>query len=203
MTENETDRPTRQAALAFGIETPRGMLRKLERELKRLSRATFEPQDVVDHSINCAMTAWHIVEWVWQLHFRRNQDALDALARAAGLQTPNGGGRYPPQWMADWICQCSPEIATCREIAIGSKHVILDPPPVRVADTDVSARPTQEFTLGTSVLGGGDVFDGRDLPPTQYLPKVRGNDGTTHNAIQVFDAAVLFWRQFFDDYGIN
>ena len=72
-----TDTP----AHSFGLKTPRDMLQKLERELHRLSNATFDPNDVVDHSINCAMTEWLMVDWVWKLHFRGNDAALNELSR--------------------------------------------------------------------------------------------------------------------------
>ena len=35
---------------------------------------------------------------------------------------------------------------------------------------------------------------------TQYLPKIYDEEGNVYEAIQVFDAVVLFWRQFFAEH---
>jgi hypothetical protein len=49
---------------AFGLQSSRDMLMKLEREMERLASANSQ-LDVIDHGLNVAMTAWHLVDWVW------------------------------------------------------------------------------------------------------------------------------------------
>ena len=75
---------------SFGLQNPGQMLAKLEREFSRLSRDTFDPNEVRDHTINCAMTAWLMIDWVWELHFRGNDAALNELAARAGVKRKKG-----------------------------------------------------------------------------------------------------------------
>ena len=193
----------RTPAHSFGLKTPRDMLAKLEREFNRLAEDTFNPEEVVDHTINCAMTAWHMVDWVWELHFRGNNATLEKLAAQADIkrQPKEEERNYTPDWVKNAICQLCPAIGTCRDIANGTKHAISGHQDPAVVETMVSARPTVEFTLDSSTLGGGDVLGGPELPETQYLPKIVSNDGTRDGAIAVFDHAVQFWRSFLDEFG--
>ena len=55
----------RMVAFSTGLESPGDMLSKLKRELNRLADASAEHTAVVDHGVNCAWTAWHITDWVW------------------------------------------------------------------------------------------------------------------------------------------
>lgn len=190
---------------AFGIETASAMLAKLQRELDRLAKTTSDAQAVVDHSINCAWTAFHLADWVWQLHFRRNSSAQQALAKKAGTPEAEVTGDSPfvPSWMKKALFALCPEIGLCEGLAIGSKHVFPEITPTKVVEAFVSARSQRPFVLGHSTLGGGDVLGPVDPSKTQYLPKVRDEDGNVREAIQVFDAAVLFWQRFLKEFGIQ
>lgn len=196
---------------SFGITTCGEMRAKLERELERVGRSTIDPdpQVVVDHTINCALTAWHMVDWVWQLHFRDNTSAQQQLATKAQVNIALEKRTGAPTWFHDALFKyCgSDNLQLCEAIAIGSKHVYPERAsrPVEAIDSDVTARPTQVFTLDFSTLGGGDVLaadDGSALASTQYLPKITRADGTKQFAIQVLDGVTVFWQQFLSDFGI-
>jgi hypothetical protein len=46
----------------FAINSSRDMLEKLRREIERLAHSIIR-QEVVDHGLNAAMTAWHLTDW--------------------------------------------------------------------------------------------------------------------------------------------
>ncbi len=199
--------PIKPPRHSFGITTCGEMLAKLERELERIARSTFDAQDVVDHSINCALTSWHMVDWVWQLHFRNNPSAQERLAAAANMNRPRSksDGASRPKWVKDAFLKLCAGLKDMEAIAIGSKHVYPEVTPTELVEAYVSARTPPPFVLGVSKLGEGDVLAGEDgsVPPrTQYLPKIEKGEGTTQIAIQVSDSTVLFWKQFLKDFGI-
>src|SRR6266550_2815650 len=49
----------------FAINSSRDMLEKLKREIERLAGSIIR-QEVVDHGLNAAMTAWHLTDWTWK-----------------------------------------------------------------------------------------------------------------------------------------
>lgn len=61
----------------FRMSSARDMLRKLERELRRLKDAGPDRHDRVDAAINFALTAWHITDWIWLLHEAEIQKDLE------------------------------------------------------------------------------------------------------------------------------
>ena len=183
------------------------MLAKLERELERLAGATFDPQAVVDHSINCGLTAWHMVDWVWQLHFRDNLRDQQSLAAQVNIASPTSakGGSFAPKEFKKALFHLCDGIKICEDIAIGAKHVYPELTAPKAVQARVSARTPQPFNLDVSELGGGDVLaaDDGSLPAkTQYLPKIEMANGTTLGVIQLLDGVVLFWRQFLKDFVI-
>ena len=46
----------------FGMSSCRDMLNKLWREIDRLAQSS-KRADIVDHALNAAWTAWHLIEW--------------------------------------------------------------------------------------------------------------------------------------------
>lgn len=107
---------------SFGIRSPLDMLSKLDRELGRLIASTFDPQDVVDHTINGCITAWHIVDWVWQLRLRNNRVAQEKLAVRANVPLPKEGldGTYVPRWAKEAFFSLCAGLKLCEDVAIGA-----------------------------------------------------------------------------------
>ena len=50
---------------SFGIKDPIDYSKKIQREFDRLDSSK-NIQDKVDHSLNFAFTAWHLVDWLWK-----------------------------------------------------------------------------------------------------------------------------------------
>jgi hypothetical protein len=65
----------------FAINSSRDMLEKLKREIERLAGSIIR-QEVVDHGLNAAMTAWHLTDWTWKEI--RNSPRLRSLTTTAG-----------------------------------------------------------------------------------------------------------------------
>lgn len=183
------------------------MLAKLTRELGRLAGNTFDSTNVVDHSINCALTAWHISDWVWQLHFRRNLENQRLLAKTIKTDVPSKPweGQSPPRQFKASLFKLCDALKHCEDIAIGVKHVYSERTPTRSANVYVSTRTAKPFTLGSSTLCGGDLLakdDGSVPIEAQYLPKIQMADGSTLEVIQLFDAVLAFWKEFFREFNI-
>jgi len=49
----------------FAINSSRDMLEKLKREIEQLAGSIIR-QEVIDHGLNAAMTAWHLTDWTWR-----------------------------------------------------------------------------------------------------------------------------------------
>src|SRR5262245_31112768 len=49
----------------LAINSSRDMFEKLRREIDRLAGSIIR-QEIVDHGLNAAMTAWHLTGWVWR-----------------------------------------------------------------------------------------------------------------------------------------
>src|SRR5437763_4793646 len=65
----------------FGINSSRDMLEKLKREIERLA-GSITRQEVVDHGLNAAMTAWHLTDWTWK-----------EIKDSPRLRSPDQGGQ--------------------------------------------------------------------------------------------------------------
>src|SRR5262245_40371143 len=57
--------PQRTPPKTLAINSSRDMLEKLRREIDRLAGSIIR-QEIVDHGLNAAMTAWHLTEWTWR-----------------------------------------------------------------------------------------------------------------------------------------
>ncbi len=200
--EANTDRRS-----AFDIATPRDMLAKLKRELKRVANASFLRDELVDHGTNCALTAWQITDWVWRVRFVDDRTAQDALAASyAVLRTKRG---RPIDRFKECVTRACPELALCQDIANGFKHVVAMPPDDRQAAgvKDVTASASMAASgpfkfgdgFGSAGLGGPGYVAGGEM----FRLKIRSDDGENLDAIGVFDAVVAYWTRFMDDHGIK
>lgn len=101
----------------------RAMYTKLVREQKRVARKTNKQEQLVDHSVNFAMTAWHLVDWVWKLHFQGDSNAQAALRKKPVATVIDID---PPLWFKQTILEECPELRYCREVCNGTRQIALD-----------------------------------------------------------------------------
>jgi hypothetical protein len=90
---------------SFEIRTPEDFLRKLQEEYQDF----FNDPTSSRHAINCAMTAWHLTDWIWATNKQRIQTNIVTVDGIDDLQ------RFV-------IAEC-PELEVIQCITNGSKHV--------------------------------------------------------------------------------
>jgi len=94
------------------------MLMKLEREIARLALAK-ERLDVIDHGLNVAMTAWHLVDWEWA-DIKRSRGRRVEIAAKAGIQADT---LDKEAFMHFALKECA-ELRYCRGITNSAKHFV-------------------------------------------------------------------------------
>src|SRR5438128_2722729 len=98
---------------AFAIDSSRDILEKLKREIERLAGAIIR-QEIVDHGLNAAMTAWHLTDWTW----REIQDSTPRLRLTERAGRPI---RELKQFQEFVKRNCS-ELAYCEGIVVSTRH---------------------------------------------------------------------------------
>ena len=122
----------------FALATPDHLLMKLWWEIEQLRQSlSVQSDDTADlhapayHAFNCAVTAWHMVDWVWQ--------STDASGRAAILSrlglVPSAPKKDFSAFNRELMKRYRP-LHLCRQVATGSKHKIVENYP----DPNVTAR---------------------------------------------------------------
>lgn len=172
--------PIQSSKQSFELQLPIQFLKKLEWDVSQLSDLE-KHLDIrsVYQSINCAITAWHMTDWVFQF-MTEGQGANFTPARSAHLQKRIAQSPAPDRtWQQlkdelekaqlskfrSRIMEASDELRICRYVADTSKHRRLTHnPDYELQATTVSWSPedgaTWQFPL---------IFDG----PKQYrLPEL-------------------------------
>jgi hypothetical protein len=198
--------PTDNRQAGFGVRRPRDMRAKLDRELSRVSLNTAIPEDLQDHGINCAFTAWHIYDWVWRVRFEKDEKAQQVLwDRIPEVTTAD-----PEKHFKDYMTNACPELALCQDITNGVKHVVASVPRGRKAPaaedvtTSAASVASGAFTeeggvIGGCLSGGAGAFTGH----TDYKLKIIPEDGKRRDAIEVFQTVREFWTEFMDEFGMS
>jgi hypothetical protein len=178
----------------FFIREPQQLLGKLAWEIRCLEMAYAEegvpsvfgsyhlPAAYV--AFNCAVTAWHISDWVWMT---ADSERLDQLDQWAGRQM----SRASETKFQEALRERALPLKICYAIATGSKHLYpnRDKAPEVGAATEVLKIP---FTAGSAC---GD-------PLMRYKLDLRVKyNGREAPADLVFRHALQFWRDFLKDLG--
>ena len=109
----------------FMLATPAHMLTKLHWEIYSLRKALSEKPEHIGHThapaycaFNCAVTAWHLADWVWKA--ASEVQRVDIL-RLLGM--PAGNDRKDFGKFQTAIRSRSRALHICRQLATGSKHM--------------------------------------------------------------------------------
>jgi hypothetical protein len=154
------------AAHTFGIEGCRDLLGKLEWEIACF-KAVNKPPELQYHAFNCAVTAWHLTDWVWR-DLRRSKKTL------------------PGERLSDFKQSCasqSPALHLCGFIANASKHG-----GVRVGEI------TTEVWVDAEPARVGDPV-GQPLARSVWRVTVGADGYPERDAIDVFQEAFWYWTQ--------
>lgn len=114
---------------AFALRGCRDLLEKLRYETGSLN--TTERFDVTGRAyiaFNCALTAWHMTDWVWA---ELDQDQRERIQKCAGTNFKLVETCAKP--LQEFARCRSPALKLCELIANGSKHRVLRNPDPRVS----------------------------------------------------------------------
>jgi hypothetical protein len=148
------------------ISDVESLFRKLERTFYR------RPQygsDQLDWVFDCAVTAWHLVDWI--AHTKPGMTLRDV--------------------QSDLKTRC-PQLVVCEQIANGAKHLVLGNP--RLQGFDV----TKHVQLGNHHVGVSKVGSPSDGPfniEATTAVMVTDREGTTWEAMMLFLHVMTFWQR--------
>ena len=114
----------------FGMDHPQHMWTKLTWELAALmsSMSVWKDNEAANeplfHAFNTAITAWHLTDWLWQ-HSPETRAKLATKFQFVFEETTTGVRNGLGKFQDAVVLHCD-ELAVCREIATGSKHMRKD-----------------------------------------------------------------------------
>jgi hypothetical protein len=177
----------------FDITTSRDYLAKLEADFDDYMK---EPASA-RLALNCAITAYHLHEWVWGDWLKRNHDVQDALGISG-----NTNKERKESFLA-WIDKACVWFSTIQDLANGAKHVTGGQ---QFQAMRIGAPPFMLDELGAG--WGEGAWDG----PIPYVAESHGDghllidygEGTGNHrwrtAGALLDVVVRFLREFFFRY---
>lgn len=157
----------------FAVSTPADLIEKLAWEIRQLeSHDEADCQGATYKALNCAVTAWHMADWVFESCDRPRLDYLSTLA----------GRRISKKVdLQNWCRASEAAVGMCQQIATATKHAFVKDYP----DAMLHALPQLEVRHG---VDGGDVW--------LRLVISRGRD--TYAPVEIFWRAEAFWRRLLE-----
>jgi hypothetical protein len=146
------------------INSAEALFRKLQRTFVR--RPTYGDHQV-DWVFDCAVTAWHLVDWF------AKEKGLDLGSTRARLKT-----------------MCS-ELGVCEQICNGAKHLVLDDPKLKPFDVTRDVKGTDHLSGIQRNVSASDLPVDIVLTP---VVSVSDKDGKSWDAIELFHAVMRFWQ---------
>ena len=191
-----TREPQRTPPKTLAINSSRDMLEKLKREIERLAGSIIR-QEIVDHGLNAAMTAWHLTEWTWR-EIQGSIPQIRSVTEKAGTSI-----RELKQFQQFVKRDCA-ELAYCEGIAISTKHFTFLKLPV------FSTKVTERFKINPDPIGkdGGATRHqfsptGETVSYTAQASELWITDGRSlTSAAEVLEGAFQWWRKFIDEMSI-
>lgn len=173
----------------FALATPRHMYMKLYWELKEFEDHldSQEGVDIQGHLIaaykafNTAVTAWHLVDWVW--------GSVPKESRSEAFRTLQIDGKNQEDFNNGLIAK-SKCLKICKEVANGSKHMSDKKSLSMKADLKWKSVPAQAGTL----YAGGPLS-------RHYFDLVIEDENQIISALEVFRGTQKFWRRTLADLG--
>ena len=173
----------------FAMSTPAHLMRKLWWEIGRLEKTLQTERNAFDghltaayQAFNCAVTAWHMVDRVWE---SSSPELRSEIGSDMGINVENRG-----EFLQAIRTSCR-AMSYCREIATGSKHKVVR----RHADPNVVAALDwwyEDATVESSV----------DDPISTHRWALKVYDGNDSlEALAVFREAFKFWQRFLERWG--
>jgi hypothetical protein len=193
--------PTRKSQLAppktFAVNSSRDLLEKLKREIERLAGSIIR-QEIVDHGLNAAMTAWHLTDWTWS-------EIQDSSLRLRSLTAKAGTPIRELKQFEEFVKRNCTEIAYCEGIAVSTKHFAFSKLPV------FSTKVTERFKISPNPIGkdgGGTLHQfsstGESISYTPQASELWITDGRSLTlAAETLENAFRWWRQFINEMSMS
>jgi hypothetical protein len=184
---------TQPAIRPFGMTSCRDMLNKLEREITRFASSA-ERDEIVDHALNAAMTAWHLAEWTWP----DTAHSAGLRERIAEEMHENIPTRDPFTLLRRYAVKHCPDLRLCELIANTAKHLECRS---LNAESKFSATVAPAELMFANDLGQPTVFvNDKGLPITwtndAWELCVTNEVGQKRRAADVFGTVHHWWTQF-------
>jgi len=181
----------------FAIDSSRDMLEKLKREIERLSSSMIR-QEVVDHGLNAAMTAWHLTDWTWK-------EIQDSTPRLRNLTARARRPIRELKQFQEFVKRNCTELAYCEGIAVSTRHFAFSKLPM------FSTKVTERFKVSPDPIGkdGGATLHqfsptGESISYTAQASELWISDGRSLTlAVETLENAFRWWRKFIDELSIS
>ena len=170
----------------FGLRTPQDLLAKLERELTRLKTAR-EVADMIDHGINFALSAWHMVEWIAE-----DDNYRDKLR--AKLGTGTADKKTLRKELEKFALRRCRELESCRVVATCAKHLECTHPPPRDKTFEAHEGPT-------TITWRNDrdevvTFVNKSGQAVSWINFCIVQNGVRLQTAEIFTRTLEWWRSF-------
>jgi hypothetical protein len=190
-------KPQRTPPKTLAMNSSRDMLEKLRREIDRLAGSIIR-QEVVDHGLNAAMTAWHLTDWTWR----------EIQGSTLVLRALTARGRTPIRELKqfqEFVKRDCAELAYCEGIAVFTKNFAFSKLPV------FSPEVTERFKISpvpVSKDGGATLHQfsptGESISYTAQAAELWISDGRSLTpAAEILENAYQWWRRFIDEMSIS
>ena len=184
--------PLRTQSKTLAMQSSRDMLEKLRREIDR-SAGSIIRQEIVDHGLNAAMTAWHLTDWAW----REIQGSTRLPTLTASAWAPI---RDLKQFQELVKRNCA-ELAYCEGIAVSTRHFAFSKFPV------FSTKVAERFKIGPVPISKDSVATlhqfspiGENITYTAQAAELWITDGRPLTpAAEILENAYQWWRKFIDE----
>jgi hypothetical protein len=181
----------------FAINSSRDMLEKLKREIEQLAGSIIR-QEVIDHGLNAAMTAWHLTDWTWR-------EIQGSIPRFRSLTASAGTPIRELKQFQEFVKKDCAELAYCEGIAVSTKYFTFSKPPV------FSTKVTERFKISSDPIGkDGDATlnqfspAGEIISYTAQASELWITDGRSlTSAVEILEDAFQWWRKFIDEMSIS
>ena len=189
--------PQLSSQKTFAIDSSRDMLEKLKREIEQLASSIIR-QEVIDHGLNAAMTAWHLTDWTWR---EIQGSTLVLRALTARGKTPI---RELKQFQ-EFVKRDCAELAYCEGLAVFTKNFAFSKLPV------FSTEVTERFKISPVPIskdGGATLHQfsptGESITYTAQAAELWISDGRSLTpAAEILENAYQWWRKFIDEMSIS
>lgn len=177
-------------AVIFNVQNSSDMLRKLRWEIYQISSQRANLDASVYHSINGAITAWHLHEWIWN-DIKRDYGRRVVLAKRAGIAS----SRLTMRQFGVWATQENRGVRLSQMIATEAKHFAFEirAQGMPVTTTDVSASSTTALTFD-GIPDLDSVINVDKLEYRVWVPKVV-IDSQRIPIKDILEDALEFWTK--------